>query len=108
MKPCLIKYYNIASKFVESNSIARACFIFLLCTLMTSANKFIEKKKFSNGLKMLYNNWFIRELCVHRLMKHLGSFESTPEARVALGSSNFSRASYFDERTLTYEPIVNG
>ena len=44
MKPCLIKYYNIASKFVESNSIARACFIFLLCTLMTSANKSVEKK----------------------------------------------------------------
>ena len=39
---------------------------------------------------------------------HFGSFESTPEARVALGYSNFPRASYLDERTLTYEPIVNG
>ena len=28
----------------NSNSIARACFIFLLCTLMTSANKSLEKK----------------------------------------------------------------
>ena len=36
--------YNIASKFVKSNLIARACFIFLLCTLMTSANKSVEKK----------------------------------------------------------------
>ena len=36
--------YNITSKFVKSNSIARACFIFLLCTLMTSANKSVEKK----------------------------------------------------------------
>ena len=38
--------YNIASKFVYSNSIARACFIFLLCTLMTSANKSLKKKIF--------------------------------------------------------------
>ena len=29
-----------------SNSIARACFIFLLCTLMTSANKSSPKKNF--------------------------------------------------------------
>ena len=51
-------------------------------------------------------------------MKHLGSLESTQEARVALGyaSSNsytsfmlskFLRASYLDERMLTYELIVN-
>ena len=41
-------------------------------------------------------------------MKHLGSLESTQEARVArvLCSPNFPRASYLDERTLTYEPIV--
>ena len=39
-------FFNIASKFVYSNSIARACFIFLLCTLMTSANKSLEKKNF--------------------------------------------------------------
>ena len=36
--------YNIASKFVQSNSIAWAYFIFLLCTLMTSANKSLKKK----------------------------------------------------------------
>ena len=44
--------YNIASTFVQSNSIARACFIFLLCMLMTSANKSLEKK-ISIGLKTL-------------------------------------------------------
>ena len=32
------KFYNIARKFAWSNSIARACFIFLLSTLMTSIN----------------------------------------------------------------------
>ena len=51
-------------------------------------------------------------------MKHLGSLESTQEARVALGytlsnshvsscSPNFPCASYLDEHTLTHEPIVN-
>ena len=51
-------------------------------------------------------------------MKHLGGLESTQQARVALGyasttvmhlscSPNFPRASYLDERTLMYEPIVN-
>ena len=43
--------YNIASKFVSSSSIALACFIFLLCTLTTSANKSLEEKKFCIGLK---------------------------------------------------------
>ena len=57
------------------------------------------------------------QLLVHRDMKHLGSLENTQEARVALEalptlthlscSQNFPRASYLDERTLTYEPIVN-
>ena len=43
------------------------------------------------------------QLCVHRDMKHLGSLESTQEARVALGyaSSNSYASSYLDERTLT-------
>ena len=45
--------YNIASKFVWSNSIAWACFIFLLCTLMTSANKSLEKKKNWNCYKTI-------------------------------------------------------
>ena len=51
-------------------------------------------------------------------MKHLGSLESTQEAKVALGyaSSNsyasfvlskLPDASYLDEHTLTYERIVN-
>ena len=30
---------------------------------------------------MLYNNWFTRQLCIHRDMKHLGSLEGTQEAR---------------------------
>ena len=42
------------------------------------------EKKFSR-LKMLENNWFIHQLCVHRDTKHLGSLESTQEARVARG-----------------------
>ena len=77
--------YNIAGKFVWSNSITQACFIFLLCTLMTSANESLKKKKFSIGLKNLLNNWFIRHLCIHWDMKHTGSLESTQEARVAQG-----------------------
>ena len=51
-------------------------------------------------------------------MKHLGSLKSTQEARVALGyassnssaslcSPNFPPASYLNECTLTYEPIVS-
>ena len=44
----------------------------------------------NHRVKMLWNNWFIHQLCVHRDMKHLGSLESTQEARIALGyaSSN--------------------
>ena len=30
---------------------------------------------------MLQNNWFIRQLYIHWDMKHLGSLESTQEAR---------------------------
>ena len=32
---------------------------------------------------MLYNNWFVLHLCVCRDIEHLGSLESTKEARVA-------------------------
>ena len=39
-------------------------------------------------------------------MKHLGSLESTQEANLSC-SPNFPRASYLDESTLMYEPIVN-
>ena len=28
----------------------------------------------------IINNWFIRQLCVHRDVKHLGSLESTKDA----------------------------
>ena len=60
-------------------------------------------------------NYLCVHLCVHRDMKHLGSLESTQEARATPRatlthlscSPNFPRASYLDERTLTYEPIVN-
>ena len=44
-------YYNIAGNLVWSNSIARACFIFLLCMLMKSANKSLEKRNFPSGWK---------------------------------------------------------
>ena len=48
------------------------------------------RKKISIRLKMLSNNWFIRQLCVHQDMKHLRSLESTQEVRAALSyaSSN--------------------
>ena len=59
----------------------------------------------------------MRQLCVHRDMKHLGSLESTQEARVDLGYAssnsnasfvflNFPRTSYLDEHSLTHESIV--
>ena len=60
---------------------------------------------------------FLSEICLDNSKgkPHLKSWE---EARVALGVaesnsyasfvlSNFPRASYLDERTLMYEPIVN-
>ena len=76
--------YNMVGKFVKSNPIAWLCFIFLLCTLMTSANKSLEKKIFhrvENVIKQLVHV----SACVRWDMKHLGSLESTKEARVALG-----------------------
>ena len=49
----------------------------------------------------------MRQLCVHRDMKHTGSLESTQEALTHLSCSpNLPCASYLDERTLTHEPIV--
>ena len=61
--------YNIASKFVKSNSIVQH-----------DVSKQIpqEKKIFHRGWKCYKNNWFLRQ-----------------------------HASYLDERTLTYESIVN-
>ena len=60
----------------------------------------------------------MRELCVHRDMKHLESLETlkklellsaTPRATLThlSCSPDFPRATYLDERTLTHEPIVN-
>ena len=60
----LVKHcYNRASKFVSSNLIARACFIFLLSTLMTSANVSLEKKIFhrvENVIKQLVHTTAVR------------------------------------------------
>ena len=55
------------------------------------------------------------QLCLCRDIEHLGSLESTQEARVARGatltplscSPNFPRAQYLDIQTLTHELIVN-
>ena len=50
----------------------------------------------------------MRQLCVCRDLEHLGSLESTQEARTPLSCSpNFPRAQYIDIRTLTHELIAN-
>ena len=111
-------FYNIARKFVFSNSIARAYFISLLCTLMTSTNKSLEEKNFPSGWKCyktigsyvtcafikIWSTWE-----VWRALKKLELLSATPRATLThlSCSPNFPRASYLDERTLTYEPIVN-
>ena len=56
---------------------------------MTSANKSLEKKKIEIVIKQL----------VHASYEARGKFGGH--------SPNFPRASYLDERTLMYEPIVN-
>ena len=74
------------------------CFIFLLWTLMTSANKSLEKKIFlrvENVIKQLVHKSAVLLPMPHTTLMHLSS------------SSNFLRASYLNECTLTYEPIVN-
>ena len=44
---------------------------------------------------MLENNWFMLLAVHHRVMEHLGSLETTQEARVALGyASGNSYASF--------------
>ena len=68
----LKSYYNIASKFVWSNSTARACFIFLLCTLMTSPNISLKKKIFrrvENVIKQLVPTSAMRSLRYEALGK---------------------------------------
>ena len=89
--------YNIACKFVLSNSIVRVCFIFLLCTLMMSANKSLEKKNLGveNVIKQL-----VHMSAVHSTRyEALGSLESTQEARFALGyASSNSYASFMHSK----------
>ena len=50
--------YNIASKFVKLNSIAWACFIFLLCTLMTTATKSLENFVINQKIKFISTHDF--------------------------------------------------
>ena len=78
-------HHNIASKFVKSSSIAQTCFIFLLCTLMMSANKSLGKKNFhqvENVIKQLVHTSAVRSSRYEALVKF--NLESTQEARVAL------------------------
>ena len=113
-----IKNYNIASKSVKSNSTAQVCFIFLLCMLMTSANKSLKKKNFPSGCECyktigsyvscafikIWSTWE-----VWRALKKLELLLATPWATLThlSCSPNFLRASCFNERMLMYEPIVN-
>ena len=96
----------------------QACFIFLLCMLMMSANKSLEKKNFPSGWKCyktigsyisctfieIWSTWE-----VWRALKKLELLLAMPRATLMhlLCSPNFPPASYLDECTLTYEPIVN-
>ena len=94
---------------------------FLLRTLMTSANKSLEKKNFTTfkpwGWKCyktigsyvsctFIEVWSTWE--VWRALKKLELLAATLRATLIhlSCSPNFPRASYLDERTLTYEPIV--
>ena len=110
--------YNIASKFVQSNSIVWACFIFLLCMLMMSANNPLRKNNFPWGSKcyktidsyvscVFIEIWSTWE--VWRALKKLEFLSAMPQATLThlSWSSNFLHASYLYERTLMYEPIVN-
>ena len=105
--------YNMVGKFVKSNPIAWLCFIFLLCTLMTSANKSLEKKIWkcyktigshvSCAFIEIWSTWE-----VWRALKKLELLSAMPWATLThlSCSPNFPCASYLDERTLTYESIV--
>ena len=75
--------YNIASKFVYSNSIARACFIFLLCTLMTSANKSLEEKKIFHRVENVLELLSADILHLHVLT----SFQGANETHLTRGES---------------------
>ena len=85
---------------------------------MTSANKSLEKKNFPSGWKCyktigsyvscafieIWSTWE-----VWRALKKLELLSATPRATLThlSCSPNFPRASYLDERTLSYEPIVD-
>ena len=92
---CQNFFYNIANKICV---IKFNCASVLHIPIMHAhdiSKQIPQEKKFSIRLKMLWNNWFIYQLCVHRDMKHLGSLESTQEARVVLGyASSNSYASF--------------
>ena len=94
------------------------CFIFLLCILMTSANTSLKKKNFPLGWKcyktigsyiscVFIEIWSTWE--VWRVLKKLELLLAMPRATLMhlSCSPNFLHASYLDEHTLMYEPIVN-
>ena len=94
------------------------CFIFLLCMLMTSANTSLKKKNFPLGWKcyktigsyvscVFIEIWSTWE--VWRVLKKLELLLAMPWATLMhlSCSPNFLHASYLDEHTLMYEPIVN-
>ena len=87
----------------NSNSIARACFIILLCTLMTSANKSLEKKNFLNNWfirrRTFIEMWSTREVWRARKMHKSCSRRNREQISVLECSPNFPSASYLDERT---------
>ena len=78
---------------------------------MTSANKSLAKKNFPSGWKFFNVHTFIEIWStweVWRALKKLELLSPTPRATLThlSCSPNFRRASYLDERTQTYEPIV--
>ena len=94
------------------------CFIFLLCMLMMSANTSLKKKNFPLGWKcyktigsyiscVFIEIWSTWE--VWRVLKKLELLLAMPRATLMhlSCSPNFLHASYLDEHTLMYEPIVN-
>ena len=94
------------------------CFIFLLCMLMTSANTSLKKKNFPLSWKcyktigsyiscVFIEIWSTWE--VWRVLKKLELLLAMPRATLMhlSCSPNFLHASYLDEHTLMYEPIVN-
>ena len=94
------------------------CFIFLLCMLMTSANTSLKKKNFPLGWKcyktigsyiscVFIEIWSTWE--VWRVLKKLELLLAMPRATLMhlSCSPNFLHASYLNEHTLMYEPIVN-